>query len=141
MTIFIDTNVILDVLLNRKDVVEESSSIWALCERNIVKGYISAISFNNTHYIINKVHSRKKADQAVRTMLETFEAVSLDKQILNKANDAGFKDFEDAIQYFSAIHCDADYLLTRNVKDFPQKDFPVLEPSEFLALDLDGIGI
>ncbi len=137
MKIFIDTNVVLDVLLDRESHIEASSSIWALCERGTVSGYISAISFNNTHYVISKVHSIKKADQAMRTMLDTFDVVSLDKQILNQAADAGFKDFEDAIQFFSAIHCDVDYLITRNVKDFPQEDFPVLEPEEFLALDLD----
>ena len=137
MKIFIDTNVLLDVLLERKDVFEDSASIWALCERKGFEGYISAISFNNAHYVINKVHSKKKADQAMRTMIDSFDIISLDKQILSRAADSSFKDFEDAIQFFSAVRCDADYLITRNVKDFPQEDMPVLTPEDFLQLDLD----
>jgi predicted nucleic acid-binding protein len=136
MKIFIDTNVLLDVLLNRKDVAEESSCIWALCEKDTVKGYISAISFNNAHYVICKVHSRKKADQAMRTMLDSFNVVPLDDKILNRATDADFNDFEDSIQFFSALHCDADYIISRNIKDFPKEDIPVLEPKDFLALDV-----
>ena len=137
MKIFIDTNVLLDVLLERKGVFEDSASIWALCERAGFEGYVSAISFNNTHYVISKVHSKKKADQAMRTIIDSFDIISLDKQILSQATDSSFKDFEDAIQFFSAIRCDADYLITRNVKDFLQEDMPVLTPEEFLQLDLD----
>jgi hypothetical protein len=63
--------------------------------------------------------------------------VSLDEKILSRTIDADFKDFEDGIQFFSAMRCDADYLITRNVKDFPHQDIPILTPEEFLKLDLD----
>ena len=137
MKIFIDTNVLLDVLLERKGVAEDSASIWALCERKGFEGYISAISFNNTHYVISKIHSRKKAEQAMHTLIASFDIISLDKHILSRAVDGSFKDFEDAIQFYSAVRCDADYIITRNVKDFPQEDMPVLTPEDFLRLDLN----
>ncbi len=137
MRAFIDTNVVLDVLLGREEFLEDSQSIWSLCEAGRLHGHVSAISFNNAHYIINQSLGRAKADKAMRTILDTFETVSLDSMILNRAVDAGFKDFEDAIQYFSSLHAEADYFITRNVGDFPKEDIPIMTPAAFLALDLD----
>lgn len=136
MKLFIDTNVIIDVLAKREDFYVASASILTLLEKERASGFISAISFNNIYYILRKFSSKNKADKAIRTLLSTFETVSLDKKILTRTIDAGFNDFEDAIQFFSAIRCDADYIISRNVKDFPHDDIPVMTPEEFLRLDL-----
>lgn len=136
--IFLDTNVILDMLRQRKPFVEGSAAVWDLIEHEKAEGYVSAISFNNVHYIIRRAANDNIARQAMRTMMDTLNVIPLDGKILNKAMDAAkFKDFEDAIQFFSAIQCDAEYLITRNVKDFPQTDIPVFDPETFLALNLD----
>ncbi|NOY75288.1 MAG: PIN domain-containing protein [Kiritimatiellaeota bacterium] len=135
MNIFIDTNILLDVLRAREPFLKNSLAIWALVEREKITGYISAISFNNTYYILRSAVGNNKAYEAMRIIRDTFRIVALDERIMNKAIDADFKDFEDAIQFFSAIHADADYIVTRNVKDFFQNDIPVLTPEAFLALD------
>ena len=137
MKLFIDTNVILDVVARRAQFFDASAAILTLLEKDKFEGFISAISFNNIHYIIQKQGGKTKAKHAVRTLLTTFNIVSLDEKIITRAVDADFNDFEDGIQFFSAVRCNADFIITRNVKDFPHDDVPVMTPEEFLRLDLD----
>lgn len=137
MKIFIDTNVLLDVLAERRPFYDASAEIINLFEMEQAEGFISAMSFNNTHYILRKRIGKSRALKAMRTLLDTFNVVSLDEKILSRTGNSGFGDFEDGIQFFSAIRSNADYLLTRNVKDFPHKDIPVITPEEFLKLKLD----
>jgi predicted nucleic acid-binding protein len=136
VNLFIDTNVLIDVIARRPQFYEASATILTLLEKDKFEGFISAISFNNIHYIIRKQSGKNKADHAIRTLLTTFSIVSLDQKIITRALDANFNDFEDGIQFFSALRCNADYLISRNVSDFPHDDIPVLTPEEFLRLDL-----
>lgn len=137
MKIFIDTNILLDVLRSRQPFVNESLSIWALVENEKVEGFISAISFNNIYYILRRTLGNKVAYDALRIIRNTFRIITLDERILNKAIDSQFNDFEDSIQFFSAIHAGAEYIITRNVKDFPKESIPILTPEAFLALEAD----
>lgn len=137
MKIFIDTNVLLDVLAERMPFYEASAEIVNLFEMEQAEGFISAMSFNNTHYILRKRIGKNRALKAMRTLLDTFNVVSLDEKILSRTVDSDFRDFEDGIQFFSAIRSGADYLITRNVKDFPHKDIPVMTPEEFLKLSIN----
>lgn len=138
MNIFIDTNILLDVLRAREPFLKNSLAIWALVEREKFEGYISAISFNNTYYVLRAAVGNAKAYEAMRILRDTFRVVALDERIMNKAIDADFKDFEDAIQFFSAIHANANYIVTRNVKDFSRNDIPVLTPEAFLSIGVDA---
>jgi predicted nucleic acid-binding protein len=131
--IFIDTNVLLDVLLRRDPFYDGAARIWTLCEQGKRTGYISAISFNNAFYIIRKNAGIESAKKALRLLRNVFNLVPLDQQVLNQAIDAGFTDFEDAIQFHSALHVDAQFILTRNVSHFPADDIPALTPADFLA--------
>lgn len=136
MKVFLDTNILLDVLLGREPFVAEAADLWALCERETVDGFVSAISHNNCHYLLTRLDSKPTADRAVRLLLDTFKTVPLEERLVRKALDAGFTDFEDAIQYYSAIHAKADCFLTRNLKDFPKgAAIPIMTPGEFLRLD------
>jgi predicted nucleic acid-binding protein len=134
MNVFIDTNVLMDVLLERRPFVGDSRKVWFLAERAKIRGLVSVLSYPNIYYIVRKVRDADAA-MAMMTMLrDTFTPVPLDEQILNQAMDAGLSDFEDAIQYYSALRADAECLLTRNADDFPSsKDLSVLSPAEFLA--------
>ena len=138
MNIFIDTNILLDVLRAREPFLKNSLDIWSLVEREKVGGYISAISFNNTYYVLRAAVGNGKAYEAMRIIRDTFRIVALDERIMNKAIDADFKDFEDAIQFFSAIHANVNYIVTRNVKDFLRNDIPVLTPEAFLSIGVDS---
>jgi predicted nucleic acid-binding protein len=133
--VFVDTNILLDVLLERPDFWAESARVWNLCETGRLAGFVSAISYNNCHYIIGRLKDGSTADRAVRLIVDTFRTVALDERLVHKALDAPLADFEDAVQYHAAIQADVDCLMTRNINHFPRNtDLPVLTPREFLQL-------
>jgi len=134
MKLFFDTNILLDVLLNRPGHYEASAAWWTRAESAQVTGYISAISFNNVYYIVHKIAGANTAQKVLSTLRDSFTTVDCTAQIINQAIDARMKDFEDAIQYFSAIHAQCDYLLTRNVKHFPSEGVIIQTPEELLTV-------
>ena len=133
MNVFFDTNVILDVLLEREPFLTHSRRAWHLTEHGEIRGIVSALTFANAHYIVRGLRGEEIATAGMRLMRNIVEVVPLDAQILNQAIDAGFKDFEDAIQYFSAQRANADFLLTRDADHFPRTGLKVMTPSDFLA--------
>ena len=111
MKILIDTNVIMDVLVKREPFYVDSARVWTLIRGKFIAGYLSAISINNLYYIVNKLNGQKIAESFVDQTLE---------------------DFEDLIQYFSALHEGCDFLVTRNKKDFPSIGIKIISPGELL---------
>lgn len=132
MKVLVDTNVLLDVLTQRKPFVQDSSSVWSLIHEGLIEAYLSAISVNNLYYIIRKLRDKSTAEEFVDQILQDFGIVPLTKSVLKQSRTLSGKDFEDSIQYFSAIQAGCEILLTRNKKDFPSTGLQVLEPSEFL---------
>src|SRR5262249_5823414 len=132
MKILIDTNILMDVLTRRQLYFEDSAKVWTLVNSGSVEGYLSAISVNNLYYIVSKLQNRRIAERFVDDILRDFEISSLTKTILKQARNVVGKDFEDSIQYFSAIQEGCDVLITRNKKDFPTLGLQVLTPGEFL---------
>lgn len=132
MKILIDTNVIMDVLVKREPFYADSARVWTLIREKFIAGYLSAISINNLYYIVNKLQGQKIAESFVDQVLEDFEIVNLTKSILKQARTIQKKDFEDLIQYFSALHEGCDYLVTRNRKDFPSIGIKIISPRELL---------
>ena len=133
MRAFVATNVLLDVLAKREPFYADAARIWSLAERGKIEASVSAISFNNIYYIVRRASNRKSAEKALQVMRNIFTTVPLSVQILNQAIDAGFDDFEDAIQFHSAIHAGADCLISRDMDHFPSADIPVIAPAGFLA--------
>lgn len=133
MRILVDTNILLDVLARREPFYAAAAAIWSLAERGEVRAAVSAISFNNVYYIVRRAEGRTQAQKAMRLIRDVFEAVPPDSQIINQAIDANMADFEDAVQFHSAIRAKATYLVTRNPGDFPKSALPILTPGEFLA--------
>lgn len=133
MRVFIDTNVLLDVLVERKGFYNDAMRLWTLAESGQAEGLISAISFTNCYYIVRKFSGKPSADKALRLLRDVFTPVDLTGQILNQAVDANLSDFEDAIQYHSAVHAQAECIVSRDPDHFPRKLISVLSPSEFFA--------
>ncbi|MCP4378972.1 MAG: PIN domain-containing protein [bacterium] len=133
MRLFVDTNVVLDVLLRREPFLEHSARIVTLAETAQVAGYVSALSFPNVFYLLRRNKGQQAARKAMSGMRDIFSIVPLDSQITNQAIDSDIKDFEDAIQFFSALRVGADSLITRNSRDFPSGDVSIQTPAEFLA--------
>jgi predicted nucleic acid-binding protein len=99
-----------------------------------ITGYISAISISNLHYRLLKQKDRSSVDELISQLLDEFEIVSLNKSLLVEANAIDKNDFEDMIQYISAIRSGCDYLVTRNIKDFPKEEIVLVEPSDLLNI-------
>ncbi len=133
MNVFIDTNVLLDVLAKREPFYNDSGAVWTLAEQGKLRGFVSALSFSNIYYIVRRLKDRRTADRAMHILRNTFTPVACDEQVLSQAIDAGMKDFEDAIQYFSALRVESVCLISRNPNHFPRSQLSILTPAEFLA--------
>jgi predicted nucleic acid-binding protein len=134
MIVLIDTNVLLDVIQDRKPYSVSAARVWKLVEDRAIVGYVSAISFNNVFYIARKQAGSEKALEAVRLIRRVFQIVALDDQVIDRALTVSGNDFEDALQAAAALHVTADYLVTRNTSDFASLGVPFVTPEEFLAI-------
>ena len=130
--IFLDTNVILDYLLEREPFYYDALKLWAACEEGAVEGYVSALTVNNVHYIAHRLKSETTAMIAVHGILSVFNVVPLDKELMKLAADFHDRDFEDDIQLQSAIKCGCTHLFTRDPTHFHTKALAIVPPSSFL---------
>ncbi len=132
MKILIDTNVILDVLSDRKPFSEAAQKIFKLCEVKKLTGYISALSVPNIVYILRKELDAKRVQEILSHLTLLFDVADLKADDLKKAAALGFPDFEDALQSVCAARIKADYIITRNLKDFTGSKVIALRPDELL---------
>ena len=132
MTLLIDANIVLDVLQNRENFVKESAMIWKLCETEQAKGYISTLSFANIMYILRKELTADKIEEVYHKLCLIFEFADFSSSILSKAVEMNWKDFEDAVQSATAEQIHADYIITRNVRDFTRSKVVAFTPTELL---------
>jgi len=130
MKILIDTNVILDVLCNRKDFVNDSLKVFKYCEANQITGCISALSIPNIVYIMRKELDNERIKEILTTLTSIFTVVDLREADLIKAADLDFDDYEDALQSVCAARTKANFIVTRNIKDFKSSTIPAIKPSE-----------
>lgn len=130
--LLVDTNIIIDLLSKREDFFQEAQELFTLADNNQVELYVSALTFANTHYLLSKY---QKLDEA-RKMLIKFKILvkvaQLDDKIVELALVSDFKDFEDAIQYHTALENEIDIIITRNKKDFKNSLLPVMSAKEYL---------
>lgn len=133
MVLLIDANIILDVLMNRQPFVKDSSLLWKLCETNKAKGYVSTLTFANMMYIMRKELSPETIEEVFGKLKLIFEFADFSPAILEKAVKMKWKDSEDAVQSATAEQIHADYIVTRNVRDFTQSRVMAFSPSELLA--------
>lgn len=134
MKVLLDTNILIDVLAKRQPHYPDSAAVWTLAEEGRIEGIISAISFTTVFYVVRKLSDLETARGALVLLRDAFTSVGCDARIIGLAIDSDLKDFEDAVQYYSALEAHADCFLTRNTSDFPRSgDCPVLTPTEFVA--------
>ena len=133
MKIMCDTNIILDVLLERQPFVEDSYKVLSLCEDHRLESFVSASSVTDIYYLVRKyTHSTELACQAVGKMLEIVKVCSVTNNDVLTAYQKRAKDFEDCLVATCAksIRCDA--IITRNKKDFEEFGICLFTPSELL---------
>lgn len=133
MILLIDANILLDVLMNRQDFVKDSSMIWKLCETDQAKGYISALTFANLMYIMRKQLDPETIEKLLVQLKFIFDFTDFGVSDLQRAAEMKWTDFEDAVQSATAERLHADFIITRNVKDFRSSKIMALTPTEFLA--------
>lgn len=135
--VFLDTNVLLDVLARREGVYEAAARVWQMAERGEIVAHVSVISFSNIFYILRKLAGADVAVVALRRMRNLFTLVAFDGQVLNESLDSEIADFEDAVQYFSAIRSGCGILVTRDLKGFANAhQLAVISPLELPGLIL-----
>ncbi len=132
MKVLIDINVILDVLCGRAEFLEASSRVWKYCEINKLSGVISALSVPNIVYILRKELDPDKTKEIIDRILLIFEVAELKAEDLRKAAEMKTADYEDAIQMCCADRINADFIVTRNIRDFVSSPVPAVKPSELL---------
>lgn len=132
--ILIDLNVVLDVFYKREPFYELSARVLSLVESGQVIGYFASHSLPTLFYMLKKDQEVKNAKMVVSNLLQILKVASVDQVTIEQALKLDYKDFEDAIQMSSALQCKADYLITRNSKDFQPPLIPVMSPVEFLAI-------
>jgi len=133
MKLLIDANILLDVLQNREPYVQASSIIWKLCETEKAKGYVSALTFVNLIYIMRKEMNPKKIEEISHVLSLIFKFTDFSVSDLCRATKLNWNDFEDAVQSITAERVHADYIITRNVKDFARSKVVAFTPSELIA--------
>ena len=132
--VFLDTNVILDLLGERDPFYDSIAKIATLADKEIVTLVVSPLSFATLNYFLTKFESAQIAQEKLRKFKILCEICKLDEQIIEKALTSSFTDFEDAIQYFSALNSDCSVIITRNEKDFKKSLLPVMTPKEYLKI-------
>ena len=133
MKIMCDTNIILDVLLEREPFVDDSYKVLSLCEKHRIDGFVSASSVTDIYYLVRKyTHSTDLAYKAVGKLLEIVKVCSVTNNDLLTAFQKKAKDFEDCLVAICAKSIRCDCIVTRNKKDFEEFDIPLLTPSELL---------
>ena len=134
MRILVDTNVILDVLCDRKAFVVDSLKVFKYCEANIITGYISALSIPNIMYIMRRELDAESAKKILNSFNTIFLIADLRETDLQKAADLSFNNYEDAVQSAGASRIKADYIVTRNTKAFKTSVVPAITPAELFKL-------
>lgn len=132
MNVLFDTNVILDVLLDREPFADDAALLLAKVERSEISGYICATTVTTIHYLAAKVLGVQAAMTHVRALLSLFVVAPVNRVVLESALASGFKDFEDAVVHASALHAGARYIVTRNIPDFRNAAIPTLTPAELI---------
>jgi Predicted nucleic acid-binding protein, contains PIN domain len=130
--LFLDTNVVLDLLGEREPFYDAAAKIATLADEGAIHIVVSALSYSTVFYILSRFESKT----VVKEKLLKFKAISqvsaLTEKVVDKSLISKFDDFEDALQYYCAMESGCSMLITCNGKDFKWADIPVLTPDEYL---------
>lgn len=133
MKVLLDTNIIIDNLA-RRDEYGESFQILNLCESGLIKGTVTTATAMDTMYVMRKYLSLAEASHAMQILLQIVDIIPVIKNDISAAFKGGFRDYEDAVQASCAQRIKADYIATRNVKDFEKSSVPAVSPDVILRM-------
>ena len=135
MKVLIDTNIIVDAATDRAPFGESSLMILNLCGNGSIEGFISSRAFCDLFYILRKGRSAEERKDMIRSLRGYLKTVIITDPIIDSAlNNNNITDFEDAIQYACAESVGADYIVTRNVKDYGRSSIKAITPEKLMKL-------
>lgn len=135
MKVFLDTNIFIDILLDRQPFSKESAKIYKLCENALLDGYVAPITINNIYYICRKAKHIDIIKEYLLDISTFFTVAQFNSESIRKANNLKGNDYEDALQCAMAQQAGCEYLVTRNVKDFKHMNtVKVVTPEAFLHI-------
>jgi predicted nucleic acid-binding protein len=131
--LFIDTDVIIDLLIDRQPFSRETAILFTLAEQKKLKIFSSSLTFCNLYYVLRKIESHQKVIRKLSSLTSIMNILKVDEMVVNNAIKSDFQDFEDSLQY----HCALDYrqinaIITRNVRGYRNSELPVMTPADFL---------
>jgi predicted nucleic acid-binding protein len=130
--ILLDTNVILDYALVRKPFYDLADRIFARIEKKEIIGYVSASTMSDLYYIMRKPRGKEWTLAFLKQLSSICKIATIDSEIIKKALNKNYKDFEDDIQYYTAVKNNIDAIVTRNYEDFPANAIDILTPEQLL---------
>jgi len=133
--LFIDTDVILDIVLKREPFFSDSQRVLSLIERNYFSGFTSSLIVANCYYIINSNRDKKTALKTISKLRSILNVLPFTDKEIGESLNSKFKDFEDGVQYFIALNNNINNLITRDISDYRDLDINVLTPKDFLNLE------
>ena len=137
--ILIDTDVILDFFFDRQPFSENAAKVFSLCELQEIKGFVTPVIISNVYYLLRQIAKHEKVVEKLKLLVSITEILVIDKAIIIQALNSPFKDFEDALQNYSAEFVEEiDVILTRNTKDFKNSLLAVMTPDNFMKIKSGG---
>lgn len=134
MKVFLDANVLIDVVQNRTDFVEASSKVLQLGLDGDCELCASDITFTTVSYYARKNRTKEQLYEVLQSIRDFVDVVPSGKVAIDWALRQKSKDFEDAVQYYAALRSGTEYIISRNVRDYPYNDIPVITPRDFLKI-------
>ena len=133
MKVLVDTNVVLDVLLDRHPFSKDATRIFALVEESKLEGFLCATTVTTIDYLLGRALTSRKARTTLKRLLDLFEVAPVNRPVLEAALRSGISDFEDAVLEQSGKLVSVDAIVTRNIKEFKKSTVVVLDPAELLS--------
>jgi len=133
LRVIVDTNVVLDVLLNREPFVKAAVEVFCLVEESRIDAFLCATTITTIDYLLNHSLPTSKARNALRKLISLFEIATVNRSVIERALDSKIKDFEDAVLAEAGQMAGVDSIVTRNTKDFVRSNLKVFDPNEILA--------
>ncbi len=134
MRILFDTNVILDVLLDREPFSSTTAKLFSKVETGEITGYICATTIITLHYLTSKVVGADSALEQINKLMKLFEVAPVNRAVLDAALSSGFKDFEDAVVYESGVNKETQGIVTRDFDCFKKSKINIYSPEELLLM-------
>src|SRR5665647_817920 len=137
--VLIDTDVILDFFFDRKPFSDDAAKVLSLCESREIIGFITSVIISNVYYLLRQTATHEKVIEKLTQLMTITEVLTTDKDVILKALNSHFRDFEDALQNYSAeLNGQIDIIITRNIKDFKNSSLGIMTPENYLKASIAG---